>query len=151
MAEAFTAREAMPGDMWLMLPDVRRPDVDELAALGVTPETAIRYGVEHSVAAWIAFIHGKPAAMFGIVDHADYGVPWAVLTNVVDEHPLPFLRASKRFIDAQMTRDLINYVDARNTLTIDWLSWLGFTVDPPVPAGINGEPFARFWSCARPG
>lgn len=151
MVKAFTMREAMPGDAWLLLPDVRQPDIDELAALGLTPQECIRYGVQHSNAAWIAFIHGKPAAIFGVVEHVDYGVPWAVLTTVVDEYPLPFLRASRRYIHGHMTRNLMNYVDARNTLTIDWLSWLGFTVDSPEPAGIHGEPFSRFWSCAIPG
>lgn len=150
MAEAVVIREAMAGDMWLLLPDVRQADIDELAALGVTPETCIRYGVERAGAVTV-FIHGKAAAICGVVDHGEYGAPWGVFTTVVDAHPLPFLRACRRYIDSQQNRFLMNYADARNILTIRWLSWLGFTIDQPVAAGINGEPFSRFWSCARPG
>lgn len=141
---AFFMRESMPGDTWLMLPDVRQADIDELAALGVTPEHAIRYGLQHSSVTWTAFFDGHAGAMFGVVDRDGFGVPWAVFTTVIDRMPVTFLRASRRYLD-QLARPLVNYVDARNTKTVQWLSWLGFAIDDPEPFGIHGEPFHRFW------
>lgn len=137
----------MLGDTWLMLPTIRQPDIDELAALGVTPEMCMRGGMTHSEHSFSIFIHGKPAGIFGAVEHESHTVPWAVFTTAIDEHPMPFLRASQRYVDS-LPGYLENYVDARNTLTIKWLKWLGFNIDPPRPLGIRGELFHRFWRCA---
>jgi hypothetical protein len=143
-------RPAMPGDTWLLLPTVRQPDIDELAALGVTPEMCIRHGLQISSEVFTIFLHGKPAGIFGAAPHPGlHVIPWAVFTTAIDEHPLPFLRASKRYIDS-LTDYLENWVDARNTLTIKWLAWLGFTIEEPLPVGLRGELFHRFWRCATP-
>lgn len=141
-------RDAMPGDTWLILPNVRQPDVDELAALGATPEDCIRTGLEFP--AHIAFIYDEPAAVFGVTEQNGVRVPWAVFTTAIDRHPLIFLRGSKRIADT-WEGPLLNYVDARNVLTIKWLKWLGFEVDESEPLGINGELFHRFHRCATSG
>lgn len=143
-------RRAMPGDTWLMLPTVRQADIDELAALGVTPERCMRDGIAYSQQAWTCFIHGEPACVYGMADHGDFGVPWAVVSTTAERYPLPFLRESRRFIDS-LTMRLENYVDTRNTQAIAWLRWLGFTIDDPRPVGVNGELFHRFWRCATGG
>lgn len=39
---------------------------------------------------------------------------------------------------------LTNYVDARNAVSIRWLRWLGFEIEPAAPFGIHGLPFHRF-------
>lgn len=148
MSPACYVRHAMPGDTWLLLPTVAQSDIDELAALGVTPELCMRGGMEHSRNAYTAFLHGYPGTMFGCVEHASHGVPWAVVTTAVERYQLPFLRMCRRYIDS-LQMPLENYVDARNLRTIRWLKWLGFTVDEPKPTGINGEPFHRFWRGAK--
>lgn len=137
-------REAMPGDTWLMLPSVRQADIDELSALGVTPEKCLRLGLKLSTNAVTIFLHGEPAGIVGVIDYGDYRLPWAVFTTAIDRHPLPFLRGCKAWMD-RVDGFLLNYVDARNTMTIRWLKWLGFTIDEPIPYGVNGEPFCRFW------
>ncbi len=139
-------RPAMPGDTWLLLPHIRQPDIDELEALGYTPEQCMRGGLANSRESFTMFIHGRPAGMFGAAE-GQFTVPWAIFTSVIDQHPVPFLRASRRYIDS-LTDYLENWVDARNTLTIKWLAWLGFTIDEPVPVGLRGELFHRFWRCA---
>lgn len=142
----FFMREAMPGDTWLMLPDVRQSDIDELAALGVTPEQCIRHGMQHC-RAWTAFFNDSIGAIFGIIDYGDYSLPWAVFTNVIERYPITFLRESRHFVRSQKA-DLVNYVDARNIATVKWLQWLGFTIDESEPYGLKGELFHRFWLCA---
>ena len=39
---------------------------------------------------------------------------------------------------------LRNVVDARNTVSIRWLVWLGFTIGTPQPMGVRGLPFIPF-------
>lgn len=140
-------RDAMPGDTWLMLPTVRQADIDELRALGATPEQCLRLGLQHSARATTVFLHGEPAGVVGIIDYRDYRLPWAVFTTAIDRHPLPFLRGGRAWMRG-VSGLLLNYVDARNTMTIRWLKWLGFTIDDPIPYGVNGEPFSRFWRIA---
>lgn len=142
--QAYTLRLAMPGDTWLLLPTVRQSDIDELAALGVTPEMCMRGGMEHSRRSFTLFIHGQPAAMFGCVEHATHGVPWMVICDAAVRWPIPFLRCTRRYADS-LNMFLENYVDARNTHVVRWLRWLGFALDEPAPWGLHGEPFHRFW------
>jgi hypothetical protein len=137
-------RHAMPGDTWLLLPTVKQSDIDELAALGVTPDECMRGGMEHSRRSFILFIAGEPAAMFGCVEHVTHGVPWSVVGTIVDRYPLPFLRTSRAYINS-LPMFLENAVDVRNVKTIQWLRWLGFTIEKPRPMGLMGEPFHRFW------
>ncbi len=141
-------RPAMPGDTWLFLPTVRQSDVDELAALGVTPEICMREGMIRSRRSFSMFLHGRPAAVFGCVEHETHGVPWAVVCTAVETFPLPFLRSCLRYLDS-LPMFLENAVDARNVKTIQWLRWMGFTIEEPEPMGKNGELFHKFWRAAR--
>lgn len=137
-------RKAMPGDTWLILPTVRQSDIDELAAIGYTPEECLRNGLRLDPDAVSVWCNREPIGMVGTVDYGDYRLPWAVFTTLIDKHPLPFLRASRAWVRA-LKGPLINFVDVRNTMTIHWLRWLGFTIDDPIPYGMAGEPFHRFW------
>ena len=145
---ALYVRPAMPGDTWLFLPTVRAADVAELAALGVTPELCMREGVAQSRRSFAMFIHGQPAAIFGCVEHRTHGVPWAVVCTAAETFPIPFLRSSLRYVHS-LPMFLENAVDARNVKTIQWLRWLGFTIEAPEPMGKKGELFHRFWRAAH--
>ncbi len=136
-------RSALPGDTWLILPTVRQADIDELAALGVTPESCLRQGIQLSDEAVMVTIHGEPAGVVGTIETQGCRLVWGVFTTQIDRHPIPFLRACRRWLADK--GPLLNYCDARNVQTITWLSWLGFHVEHPEPYGLNGEPFHRFW------
>lgn len=141
-------RNSIPGDTWLMLPTVRQADIDELAAMGATPEQCIRYGIQLSTHCVTVFLDGEPAGVVGVIDYDGYRLPWAVFTTAIERHPLAFLRGAKAWMK-KVEGYLLNYVDARNTVTIRWLRWLGFTLDnEPVAHGINGELFHRFTRAA---
>ena len=137
-------RDAMPGDTWLMLPNVRQADIDELKALGVTPEQCLRLGLQLSERATTIFLYGEPAGVVGVIDYGQYKLPWAVFTTAIDRHPIPFLRGARAWMRG-VDGFLLNYVDARNAATIRWLHWLGFVIEKPMPYGVNAEPFCRFW------
>jgi len=134
-------RPTMPGDCWLVLTALRDAEVAELAALGHTSEECIRFGLMFGNAQTV-FINGKPAGIFGITEYPDGNVPWACFTTAIDEHPITFLRACKRWRES-VCGTLIQHVDARNQEAVRWFKWLGFEVSEPEPLGVNGEPFHR--------
>ena len=134
-------RPTLPGDSWLILANLRQPEVDELSALGVTSEQCMRYGLMCGNSSTV-FINDEPAGIFGIIDYGSYQLPWACFTNVIDKYPIAFLRAARRWAEG-IDRTSVNYIDIRNTRGIAWFKWLGFTVSEPVAFGINNEPFSE--------
>ena len=67
------------------------------------------------------------------------------------DHARFFLRRN-RFYVAEIRskyRLLLNFVDARNTMAIRWLEWLGFDVAPARPLGPENMPFHPFKMEAR--
>lgn len=134
-------RATLPGDCWLILANLRKPEVDELDALGVTSEQCMRLGLLTGTAHTL-FIAGEAAGIFGVVNYGIYQVPWGVFTTVIDKHPIAFLRAAKRWAK-DLDHTTLNYVDARNTRGVEWFKWLGFELSEPIAYGINEEPFHR--------
>jgi hypothetical protein len=132
-------RPSLPGDTWLILQDLREAEVKELEALGITSEVNVRYGLMHSQAHTV-MINDEPVGIFGLMDYGDHVVPWGVFTTVIDRHPLPFLRACKRWAN-NLKGPAVNVVDARNFQAVKWFKWMGFEVSEPVRHGLNGELF----------
>ena len=74
-------------------------------------------------------------------------MPWLLGTDLVDRHAVPFLRNCRGALDEMQRGFLLlrNLIDSRNRLSIRWLIWLGFTLEPPVPHGPDRLPFHPFW------
>lgn len=92
---------------------------------------------------------GALIAIFGAAPFSllsDVGSPWLLGTDVMDVYPKEILKDARRYIDFISERypRQMNYVDARNEPSIRWLERIGFTIDPPVPYGVEGRPFHRF-------
>ena len=150
--------EAVPAEPALLAriaENMRAPDVAEVwAAARLDPLTALEWSVGATSEAWVALVDGEPACAWGISRAtvlSDAGHPWLLGTPLLDAHPLRVLRVSRRYLSE--VRDqysyLVNYVDARNEKAVQWLGWLGFTLDPPAPWGIGRVPFHRFhWGAA---
>jgi hypothetical protein len=134
-------RPSLPGDCWLILNDLRPEEEIELAALGVTSEHCIRFGLLYGNA-YTGFINGEPAGIFGIAEYGDVKVPWGVFTRAIDRHPIAFLRASRAWF-SQVRAGTEQVVDVRNVLAVKWFRWMGFEVSEPEVYGSNGELFAR--------
>jgi hypothetical protein len=130
---------------------MRKADVEEVAvASGRGPFAAFRDSMQASTLCWTGMVNDEPACMFGVgvIDIlGGTGSPWLLGTELIERNAVAFLRRSRVFV-AQMIDTfhyLYNYVDARNTLSIKWLRWLGFEMsDDPVPYGIRGMPFYYF-------
>lgn len=130
---------------------MRQADQDEvMAASGQSPREALEQSVTLSYRAWVASVDGDPLALLGMASRSlvsGTGIPWLLGTDAVESNPMAFLRASRRVMPALIegVRYMENRVDARNELSVRWLRWLGFTLEPAEPWGVAGLPFHRFW------
>ena len=148
-----------------IVPYLRGEDVDELRdGLGVSAAWGVAYSIACSRPGFAVFrgaggeapgngVQGSatpaeaPAVIFGIGASLEkgLGVPWLLATEEVERHPVTFYRMSKSLFPLAVSgyERLVNWVDARNVLSLRWLVWLGFRMEPAVPFGVKGLGFHR--------
>lgn len=126
-------------------------ELEVLAVTGAPVENSLWNGFRFSEKCWVAIDDETPVACFGVKRGglvSDTGVPWLLGTDGILNVQREFVRQSRSYVQQMMEglRRLENWVDARNTVSIKWLRWCGFTVEAlPRPYGLNGERFHRFW------
>lgn len=130
---------------------MRQADKDEvLAQSGAHPAFALGASLAVSEVAWTGLVDGEIVAMWGVgrSDELDdtVGVPWLLGTDLVEKHARRFLIHSRPLLEQVQERFpvLENHVDARNTVAIRWLRWLGFDIFATVPYGPYKLPFHPF-------
>lgn len=139
---------AQPAHIRTIARRMRQADRDEVfASSGRSPYFALSYSLRKSSHAWTGLIDGRPEVMFGIGDLnilAGVGAPWLLGTNELEANARDFLRMSRDFKDQLLRRYSIlrNFVDVRNTASIRWLEWLGFSLLDPVE--MRGYQFRLF-------
>ena len=108
---------------------LRQSDIDEINLLNsLSPELAIAFSIAASEKGCSVFLDGILCALFGISN----GIIWLVGTDEISNHPITFFRMSKN-IFSEISKGysyLHNWVDARNSLSLRWLSWLGYSLTP---------------------
>lgn len=130
--------------------NMRQQDRDEiLASHGYTPINALNEGVEASDFCTAVYINGELIAILGLVITSmitGHGVPWLLGTDGVVTHSREFLLNSKDVVNELKRKcpNMYNYVHDKNTVSIRWLKWLGFNLEPARPFGVAGEKFIRF-------
>lgn len=130
--------------------DMRSADAAEvMASHGHTPTQAIMEGWKLSQYSVVVMVNSEPCVIMGLVNWdllSGSGVPWLLGTERALKYSREFFRLSPPVIDEMLTvcPRLFNYVHAENKISIKWLKWIGFTIDEPMPHGINGELFHRF-------
>ena len=94
---------------------------------------------------------GEPVGMWGVVDEGEgLGRIWLLGTDeLVKDKPnsIQFLRQAKPWLSKMLEQYdvLFNYADARNTVHIKWLRWMGFTfIKEHSNYGNEGRPFLEF-------
>ena len=110
---------------------LRKEDYQEIKAVsGLSPLISLLIGLEISdVPLVICNKKNKPVAMLGVVPQGLFGAIWMVGTEDLKKISLSFIKNCKGVCDV-LQKDyqlLNNFVDARNTLHINWLKWMGFT------------------------
>jgi hypothetical protein len=131
-----------------VLANVRTEDKREFEAIQQWPvERELRHAIEQSEHARVFACDGVAVAIFGCIRYDDrIGVPWLISTHQVPSCRRAFLKHCLLEV-AQMRKRyaaLINYTDARYTLALRWMVWMGFDQQEAVPYGACGELFHPF-------
>ena len=145
-------RDACIADMFEIEPLLRKVDVEEArVASGKDLLESLIFGVNTSVKCKFARAEdGRPLCVFGVTRQTvlgSTGVIWMVGTDLMNQYSRQFLRQCRNDID-KITKGfkiVHNYCDARNSITMRWLLWLGFTIEDAQPYGRYGMPFHHFW------
>ena len=129
---------------------LRESDRLEIEAMsGRDPMEALASSIDRGVWSEALMIDGQVEALGGLGAVSMLfgpGVPWLMGSDRLTERARWFLSESRRQV-ARMRGtygELVNWVDARNVLSVRYLRRLGFAIDPPAPAGVAGLPFHRF-------
>lgn len=142
---------ATPAHVEDLAPRLRKGDRDELSAsTGGDPAEILMLSVAMSPLSWAWIRRGRTVALFGVAPKQGahgVGIPWLMAARGIERSKVFFVRRSVKYRDAMLDAFpvLENWVDCRNTLSIQWLSWLGFgmaEVDPFY--GLQRLPFIRF-------
>jgi hypothetical protein len=90
--------------------------------------------------ATVVAVDGVPAISTAYSAGVKVRVPWMLATDDIRAIGREFLLGSHGEVD-RMRKSyalLINNVHSKNTLSMRWLKWLGFIIDP-TPAGPDGQ------------
>jgi hypothetical protein len=130
--------------------DMRQADAEEVwASHHHTPLQSLMGGWETSDVSTVAMCDGEPLVMIGLVKRdilSGSGVIWMLGANRSLKHKKEFFRQTKPIINEMLTicPRLCNMVHSKNTISIVWLRWLGFTIDDPIQHGPDDELFHKF-------
>jgi len=138
-----------PGDVELLVTNIRAADAAEIEACGQEPLSGLRHSVARSLLCWSAFADGKLACILGCSPVSmleGIGSPWMIGTPVLDAHSRVLVRLTPAYIVQMQTAfpHLVNHVHAANATSVRWLKRIGFTLDAAEPFGPKGEAFHRF-------
>lgn len=98
---------------------------------------------------WLVFSDGEPIAVMGAAPSAlpGVGIAWMLGTPGILRVGRTVARQTAQYLDAMHTAYpvLWNYIDARNTVSMKWLRWVGFELlgDRTAPSGHQFHIFAR--------
>ena len=129
---------------------MREADVAEVWAMGhYTPEEALLASIQVSHEPRTGLAGGRVMCMFGVGQQtlvSREGIPWLLMSDEIMDHTRHYLRESRAYIDEIKVGYglLLNFVDARNIMSLRWLEWLEFEILPPRPYGIDQLPFHPF-------
>lgn len=142
--------DATPGHVMAMANHLRPADLAEVYAVAlISGRDALALSYDRSAEALTLVHRRQPVAMFGVSRQTLLlgGTIWMLATRDFEQIRFPFARYCRQVIGVWLDRYgyLENYVDARNTLSLHWLRWCGFTIEQAAPLGALGLPFHHFY------
>lgn len=138
-------------DLDYIAPRLRKADKDEcLAATGKEPLGILYQSLMlGDITLTMRTPEGERVGLCGVAPSpfSNAGVVWMCATDAIMKHQMAFLRRSKAALD-YLSADydvLHNCVDARNTVHIKWLKWMGFSfINKHETYGVAQRPFYEF-------
>jgi hypothetical protein len=142
-------RPATREDCLSLAPNLREADLQELQhAVGLPAREVLLIGYHTADHFYAAVWEDEVVALFGVNGVPGVvGFPWMLASGALTGIRKSFLRECSGVVQGMLREygTLENHVWAKNEVHIQWLRWLGFTVESAVPFGIDGEPFHRFY------
>lgn len=112
---------------------------------------ALVNSIRYTDATWAGLADGRVLCIYGVGKAtllSAVGHPWLLSSFLAPQHTRGLARGSrlafKHMINTCGVKHLVNHVDARYTVAVRWIEWMGFTVHPAEPFGEEGLPFHRF-------
>lgn len=147
-----THRPATRDDVRYMAPRLRAADRAEVRAYtGLPPEVVLEQCLDASDQCWVGCHNdGEPAVLWGtqpVYQVPEVGWIWMVCTDLILQHKYEFLTQARAHLPLAHARYpiLTNHVDARNTVHIKWLRFMGFSFLRRVERwGAESIPFYEF-------
>ncbi|KKN72135.1 hypothetical protein LCGC14_0414210 [marine sediment metagenome] len=142
--------------------NMRELDAEAIeVATGQDVELILRLSLKSSpIRAWAFEKREKmPLCVFGVCTipgHPGEGIPWMLGSDYLHKYPVSLYRLSRLYIGQMKDkfRYLENWVYAKDEVSVKYLEHFGFTLKVPVPWGIEGKLFHKFyWSvseCVNP-
>lgn len=133
-----------------LAPRMRPQDIEEVGALGHTPLDALMISVNDSTEAWAGLADGSVVCIFGLSTQSilsDRAFPWLLSSRDMPRHARAFLRLNREYMASMRKRYrlLWGWVCETNTVSIRWLTWLGFTIDEDVRHHAPEQPGFRYF------
>lgn len=120
-------------DIYYIAHHLRAADRKELSLSNpeLSPEENIIYSASISEVVKIGYYNNEPCVLFGVAKSEYGGIVWMVATEKINEvsktNVARYSECAVKEIENRFSF-LYNYVHKDNAVSINWLSWLGFTV-----------------------
>lgn len=130
---------------------LRKQDQDEVwAARGRDPDAVLYESVQASIRCWSITVEEDVLGILGVApsELAGEGQPWLLGTDSLATLSRQLIKEPAVFIEKMHKHFCVlrNVVDARNTVSMRWLSRIGFTVSStPIAYGPFSMPFYEFY------
>ena len=134
--------------------NLRKEDIEEIKAnSNSNPYHALYTGVLYSHLPFtIMSDDDNPIMIMGVIPHGkNLGMIWLLSSPQIKNISIPFLRNCRGVLDLYLKTFpvLYNYIDARNTVHLKWLRWLGFNfIKVHNDFGYQNKKFIEFVKCA---
>jgi hypothetical protein len=132
-------------DIEYLCENMRQADRDEtLASCGLDPVNVVREALRISTYAVTLRFNDEVVGLFGLRPLTqEWGVPWALGTDVARKFPHHFVSVSTGILRGMLKECsvLVNLMDARNEDGLRWARLVGFEIRSPVPHGPYDFPF----------
>lgn len=149
----LTVRRATPEDAVDLAKRLRKADLNEIQALGISnPEESLMRGLNGSDNCFVAVDEqDRPHIIFGTTPSDEHflGYVWMMASDGLKENWIQVLRETRPWIDRIKGhyRVMANAVHAENKVHIKWLRWAGFTFLREYT--FNGHRFYEFAQLTR--
>lgn len=131
--------------------NMRQADIEEIwASDNYTPLEALMSSWKLSKYSVVITINDEPCVMMGLVVRdmlSGNGIPWMLGTDTALKFKKKFFTEVPEVMNQMLNvcPRLYNYVHCKNTASIKWLKWIGFTLCDPEPYGREKELFHKFY------